>query len=51
MLAHKAGHEAHVAAEVIAGDLQGNKELASVLSRDALGRTEFACFVHGAEVD
>ncbi len=30
MLAHKAVHEAHVAAEVIAGELQGNQELASV---------------------
>ncbi|MBI2745099.1 MAG: dihydrolipoyl dehydrogenase [Burkholderiales bacterium] len=29
MLAHKAVHEGHVAAEVIAGELQGNKELAS----------------------
>ena len=29
MLAHKAVHEAHVAAEVIVGTLQGNKELAS----------------------
>jgi len=29
MLAHKVVHEAHVAAEVIAGELQGNKELAS----------------------
>ena len=29
MLAHKAVHEAHVAAEVIVGELQGNKELAS----------------------
>ena len=29
MLAHKAVHEAHVAAEVIAGQLQGNKELAA----------------------
>ena len=29
MLAHKAVHEAHVAAEVIAGELKGNKELAS----------------------
>ena len=29
MLAHKAVHEAHVAAEVIAGELQGNNELAS----------------------
>ena len=29
MLAHKAVHEAHVAAEVIAGELQGNKVLAS----------------------
>jgi dihydrolipoamide dehydrogenase len=29
MLAHKAVHEAHVAAEVIAGQLQGNAELAS----------------------
>jgi len=29
MLAHKAVHEAHVAAEVIAGELQGNKELAT----------------------
>ncbi|MES2360986.1 MAG: dihydrolipoyl dehydrogenase [Pseudomonadota bacterium] len=29
MLAHKAVHEAHVAAEVIAGELQGNKELVS----------------------
>ena len=28
MLAHKAVHEAHVAAEVIAGELQGNQELA-----------------------
>ncbi len=26
---HKAVHEAHIAAEVIAGTLQGNKELAS----------------------
>jgi dihydrolipoamide dehydrogenase len=26
---HKAVHEAHVAAEVIAGELQGNKELAA----------------------
>ena len=29
MLAHKAVHEAHVAAEVIAGEIQGNKELSS----------------------
>jgi len=29
MLAHKAVHEGHVAAEVIAGELQGNKELAA----------------------
>jgi dihydrolipoamide dehydrogenase len=29
MLAHKAVHEAHVAAEVIAGEQQGNKELAT----------------------
>jgi dihydrolipoamide dehydrogenase len=29
MLAHKAVHEARVAAEVIAGELQGNKELAA----------------------
>jgi dihydrolipoamide dehydrogenase len=29
MLAHKAVHEAHVAAEVCAGELQGNKELAA----------------------
>ena len=29
MLAHKAVHEGHVAAEVIAGELQDNKELAS----------------------
>jgi len=29
MLAHKAVHEAHVAAEVIAGELQGHKELAA----------------------
>jgi len=29
MLAHKAVHEGHVAAEVIAGELQGNHELAS----------------------
>jgi dihydrolipoamide dehydrogenase len=29
MLAHKAVHEAHVAAEVIAGEQQGNKELAA----------------------
>jgi dihydrolipoamide dehydrogenase len=29
MLAHKAVHEAHVAAEVIAGELQGDKELAA----------------------
>jgi dihydrolipoamide dehydrogenase len=28
MLAHKAVHGAHVASEVIAGELQGNKELA-----------------------
>ena len=29
MLEHKAVHEAHVAAEVIAGEIQGNKELSS----------------------
>ncbi|MEK8045916.1 dihydrolipoyl dehydrogenase [Ideonella margarita] len=29
MLAHKAVHEAHVAAEVVAGELQGDKSLAS----------------------
>jgi hypothetical protein len=29
MLAHKAVYEGHVAAEVIAGELQGNKELAA----------------------
>ena len=29
MLAHKAVHETHVEAEVIAGELQGNKELAA----------------------
>jgi len=29
MLAHKAVHEAHVAAEVVAGELQGSKELAA----------------------
>jgi len=29
MLAHKAVHEAHVAAEVIAGELQGDEELAA----------------------
>jgi hypothetical protein len=29
MLARKTVHEAHVAGEVIAGELQGNKELAS----------------------
>jgi hypothetical protein len=29
MLAHKVVHEAQVAAEVIAGELQGNKELAA----------------------
>ena len=29
MLAHKAVHEGHVAAEVIAGEIQSNKELAS----------------------
>ena len=29
MLAHKAVHEGHVAAEVITGELQGNRELAS----------------------
>ena len=29
MLAHKAVQEAHVAAEVIAGELQGKKELVS----------------------
>jgi dihydrolipoamide dehydrogenase len=28
-LSHKAVHEAHVEAEVIAGELQGNKELAA----------------------
>jgi dihydrolipoamide dehydrogenase len=33
MLAHKAVHEAHVAAEVIAGELQGNKELAAARRR------------------
>jgi len=31
MLAYKAVHEAHVAAEVIAGELQGNKELAAAV--------------------
>jgi dihydrolipoamide dehydrogenase len=35
MLAHKAVHEAHVAAEVIAGELQGNKELAPQRSTHA----------------
>jgi dihydrolipoamide dehydrogenase len=35
MLAHKAVHEAHVAAEVIAGELQGNKELAAAPSTPA----------------
>lgn len=30
MLARKAVHEVHVAAEVIAGEPQGNKELATV---------------------
>jgi dihydrolipoamide dehydrogenase len=35
MLAHKAVHEAHVAAEVIAGELQGNKELAAPPSTPA----------------
>ena len=29
MLAHKAVHEAHMAAEVTAGEMQGNKELGS----------------------
>lgn len=29
MLAHKAVHEAHVAAEVIAGEIQGNKQLST----------------------
>lgn len=29
MLAHKAVHKVHVAAEVIAGELQGNTELAA----------------------
>lgn len=28
-MTHKAVHEAHVAAEVIAGEVQGNKELAA----------------------
>ena len=32
MLAHKAVHEAHVAAEVIAGELQGTKELAAAFN-------------------
>jgi len=32
MLAHKAVHEAHVAAEVIAGELQGNADLAAAAS-------------------
>ncbi|KAF1023881.1 MAG: Dihydrolipoyl dehydrogenase [Paracidovorax wautersii] len=31
MLAHKAVHEAHVAAEVIAGELKGDKELAAAV--------------------
>jgi dihydrolipoamide dehydrogenase len=31
MLAHKAVHEAHVAAEVIAGELKGDKELAATV--------------------
>ena len=35
MLAHKAVHEAHVVAEVIAGELQGNKELAKKLKSSA----------------
>ena len=32
MLAHKAVHEGHVTAEVIAGEVQGNKELASAFN-------------------
>ena len=35
MLAHKAVHEAHVAAEVIAGELHGNKELVEKLKFSA----------------
>jgi pyruvate/2-oxoglutarate dehydrogenase complex dihydrolipoamide dehydrogenase (E3) component len=37
-LACKAVHEAHVAAEVIAGELQGNKELAAAASKAASSR-------------
>jgi hypothetical protein len=49
MLAHKAVHEAHVAAEVIAGEMQGNKELAAaaliarVIPTEAYSDPEVAC--------
>ena len=38
MLAHKAVHEAHVAAEVIAGELQGNKVKKGLFPWTASGR-------------
>jgi len=38
MLAHKAVHEAHVAAEVIAGELQGNKVKEGLFPWTASGR-------------
>ena len=41
MLAHMAVHEAHVAAEVIAGEPQDNKELASAAFNDRV-RPSFA---------
>jgi pyruvate/2-oxoglutarate dehydrogenase complex dihydrolipoamide dehydrogenase (E3) component len=40
MLAHKAVHEVHVAAEVIAGELQGNKELASAAVNASVAYTD-----------
>jgi hypothetical protein len=40
MLAHKAVHEAHLAAEVIAGELQGNKELASAAFNSCVSRSK-----------
>ena len=54
MLAHKAVHEAHVAAEVIAGELQGNQELASAAYTDPeiawVGLTEDQAKAQGIEV-
>lgn len=65
MLAHKAVHEAHVAAEVAAGELQGNQELARAAFEPLLipsvaytnpevawaGKTEAQCAAEGLAVE